>query len=449
MATEYKYDVFISYSRKDYVDENKEVIPRNPISAIKEAFDNNGITYWFDEEGIYSGQAFVEIITEAISESKVFVFVSSKQSGQSQWTKSEIFEAFDRRKTIIPFRIDDTDYEKSLKFFLRPLDFISYYENKEKAIDDLIRSVNKVKDEIAEEEKKKQAEAQQKKIKENIKELVEDYKRLSSQQETILSDIVEQSQLLGVESKLCPVCEKPSKIDALFCDKCGWSFHPLFAIDENFSLADHKIHLSIFKAQWKSIGRIEEIKRKLRELTSENEQLGETKRKLEELTSENEQLRESYEMTIAECKRHLEAIEKDKHDFEQKEKESEHRLSIQLQESQDKILALEKERDELQANIVSLKEELAKIANSKPTKPNRKKKIKSSNDVSQILIECKKGEYYYDLFPDDSVIKTIDTTTLQSVLNDEYGINISLNSILSCESISELKSWILSKAGIS
>ncbi len=31
---EYKYDVFISYSRKDYVDEQKNVIPDNVISKI-------------------------------------------------------------------------------------------------------------------------------------------------------------------------------------------------------------------------------------------------------------------------------------------------------------------------------------------------------------------------------------------------------------------------------
>lgn len=30
-----EYDVFISYSRRDYVDENKQVIPDNIISKIR------------------------------------------------------------------------------------------------------------------------------------------------------------------------------------------------------------------------------------------------------------------------------------------------------------------------------------------------------------------------------------------------------------------------------
>ena len=66
----YKYDVFISYSRRDYVDESYNVIPGNAIAEIQNVFDENGITYWFDKDGIYSGQEFIEIITGAIAESR-------------------------------------------------------------------------------------------------------------------------------------------------------------------------------------------------------------------------------------------------------------------------------------------------------------------------------------------------------------------------------------------
>ena len=39
-----KYDVFISYSRKDYVKDNEE-IPDNPITAIMDCFDQNDVSY--------------------------------------------------------------------------------------------------------------------------------------------------------------------------------------------------------------------------------------------------------------------------------------------------------------------------------------------------------------------------------------------------------------------
>ena len=96
-----KYDVFISYSRKDYVRDDV-VIPGNPITAIQEMFDQNGINYWFDKDGIYGGQEFVEVISDAIASSKMLVFVSSKHSNVSKWTAGEIFEAHDGDKLIIP-----------------------------------------------------------------------------------------------------------------------------------------------------------------------------------------------------------------------------------------------------------------------------------------------------------------------------------------------------------
>lgn len=68
---EIKYDVFISYSRKDYVDENKHVLPNNVLSIIKASLKSHGLSYWFDEEGIYSGQEFTSVITKAIRASAV------------------------------------------------------------------------------------------------------------------------------------------------------------------------------------------------------------------------------------------------------------------------------------------------------------------------------------------------------------------------------------------
>ena len=55
---ELKRNVFISYSRHDYIDEYGNVIPQNCVSKILETLDKNDITYWIDKEGIYSGAEF-------------------------------------------------------------------------------------------------------------------------------------------------------------------------------------------------------------------------------------------------------------------------------------------------------------------------------------------------------------------------------------------------------
>ena len=124
----YKYDVFISYSRRDYVDESYNVIPGNAIAEIQNVFDENGITYWFDKDGIYSGQEFIEIITGAIAESKILIFISSKHSNESMWTAGEIFEALDGEKAIIPVKIDNSQYNKKFKLLII-LAIINFYRD--------------------------------------------------------------------------------------------------------------------------------------------------------------------------------------------------------------------------------------------------------------------------------------------------------------------------------
>ena len=52
------YDVFISYARSDYENrKTKEKIPYSAVSQIKEYLSANNISFWFDEDGIYSGDA--------------------------------------------------------------------------------------------------------------------------------------------------------------------------------------------------------------------------------------------------------------------------------------------------------------------------------------------------------------------------------------------------------
>lgn len=148
MATEYKYDVFISYSRKDYVDEHKNVIPGNEVSKIKEALTEAGITYWFDEKGIFHGDEFAGVIADAIDESSLFVFISSENSNDSTWTLGEIATAQEANKKIIPVRIDSARYHKSLRVRLNALDYIDYKTNPEKGRLELVQSINAYLEEV-------------------------------------------------------------------------------------------------------------------------------------------------------------------------------------------------------------------------------------------------------------------------------------------------------------
>ncbi len=137
---ENKYDVFISYSRKDYVNDVGNILENNVLSRIKDTFKASGISYWFDEEGIYSGQEFTSVITRAIRTSAVFVFVSSKNSNVSLWTSNEIAIAKHLNKPIIPFRIDDSPYNDSVMMLIAALDYVDGRDSKV-AFNKLIRAI--------------------------------------------------------------------------------------------------------------------------------------------------------------------------------------------------------------------------------------------------------------------------------------------------------------------
>ena len=89
-----KYDVFISYSRKDF-DEVSSI-----LETIKTAIPN--LSYWFDINGIESGDEFEDKIISAIDNSSYVLFALSENSIQSRWTKDEVMYAKNTEKKVIP-----------------------------------------------------------------------------------------------------------------------------------------------------------------------------------------------------------------------------------------------------------------------------------------------------------------------------------------------------------
>ena len=138
-----KRNVFVSYSRHDFVDDSQNVIPGNCVSKILETFERYGISYWIDKKGIYHGDKFKGVLASAIEAADVFVFISSESSNKSEWTAKEIDVAVYEKKIIIPVRIDDSKYNNSVKIDLVGLDFINYQSNPELALEELVKSVKK------------------------------------------------------------------------------------------------------------------------------------------------------------------------------------------------------------------------------------------------------------------------------------------------------------------
>lgn len=202
-----EYDVFISYSRKDYVDEYDNVIPGNIISDIKVALKTAGISYWIDEEANYVSEAWAKFILNCIRSSKVIVFVASKNANQSEWTRKEIAAANEFKKPIIPFRIDDSNYDEDVFLRLVDLQYIAHYKNPDTSCGDLIEAVKSKLSQIKEKEdtqrKKKEEERRQAEEKERRIRAEEEERKQKEQQQIIIEEIrLSCSKLNNEETKL-------------------------------------------------------------------------------------------------------------------------------------------------------------------------------------------------------------------------------------------------------
>ena len=433
----YKYDVFISYSRRDYVDENYNVIPGNAIAEIQNVFDEKGITYWFDKDGIYSGQEFIEIITGAIAESKMLIFISSKHSNESMWTAGEIFEALDGEKAIIPVKIDNCQYNKKFKLLIRPLDYIDYQENPQNALKDLLRAINKVKEDIAqkqrEEEKlrqEKEAEAKKEKIKEEISILAKDCQRLTLQQIDVVKQIFEKQTYIGNTTKICPICDKEVSISSNFCSRCGWTFPILYYIDGNNTYQLDEKQLSVARTNWRSINMVSELQTIKSNLEIENQRLQRSLlQATEDCNSMNENLKKNesaiqkakieikqmqilnkesdsrikeLEFSIIESTRENEKIKNDLRDKEKRllcsieeNKQLQKRLSDEqtkarkVQKEYEDLLAEQKVKTQPQSKPIVPKQEAPSVnrstnmasGNSSVVNSNKNKAFKNKNDV--------------------------------------------------------------------
>lgn len=138
-----KYDVFISYATRDYMYDDGRIIPGNVISQIQKTLRDNGISYWIDKDGLLCGDEFPVTIAEQIRNAKVFLFVSSQNANQSDWTLNEIATARNYGKRIIPFRYDNTPYDTSIMIYVAGLQYVSFHDNPEKAMSDMVSAIRR------------------------------------------------------------------------------------------------------------------------------------------------------------------------------------------------------------------------------------------------------------------------------------------------------------------
>ncbi len=110
-----KYDAFISFSFKD-----QDIVE----NVVNELVNKYGISCWTCLEYVKSGQSYKELIPNAIKNSYVTVVFISKDSVVSTEVPKEVGIALKREKTVVPFLLDNSEYQGSLEYDLQNVNYI-------------------------------------------------------------------------------------------------------------------------------------------------------------------------------------------------------------------------------------------------------------------------------------------------------------------------------------
>ncbi|MBQ2414748.1 MAG: TIR domain-containing protein [Rikenellaceae bacterium] len=132
-----KYDVFISYSRKD----------TNIADRICKAFDDVGIVYFIDRQGIGGGVEFPDKLADAIVNSSAFLLLGSNNSYNSPFTKREVTFAFNKKRgeQMLPYLIDNTPLPSGLELVFSSINWRNIKEHPIETVlvDDILRMLGR------------------------------------------------------------------------------------------------------------------------------------------------------------------------------------------------------------------------------------------------------------------------------------------------------------------
>ena len=103
------YDVFISHSSK-----NAEV-----ATSLVAYIEENGLKCFIAPRDIVGGISYAEQLVHAINDCEVFLLLVSEEINKSEQVLNELEIAVDNNKIILPFKIDESTYNDSYKYYLK------------------------------------------------------------------------------------------------------------------------------------------------------------------------------------------------------------------------------------------------------------------------------------------------------------------------------------------
>jgi len=128
-------DVFISYSRRN----------SDQVAELVERLQERGVAVWLDQSGIDAATRWSEEIVNAITGCKVFLFVASATSFESENVATELSIAKEEHKPILPIYLEPVKVPASIRYQLAGIQHQELFgPGAEKAFEAILRSLNKL-----------------------------------------------------------------------------------------------------------------------------------------------------------------------------------------------------------------------------------------------------------------------------------------------------------------
>ena len=140
--------LFISYSSKD----------GEAAQKVVSFLEEKGIRCWISSRDIVSGTSYASQIVNAVRQCTGFILIASNNSNQSNHIVSEVSEAFDLKKPIYPFLIDQVTFSDVYIYYLRQFQWINAYDDFGKGLDALYSVIRKRTEDAVPAEKEKARE---------------------------------------------------------------------------------------------------------------------------------------------------------------------------------------------------------------------------------------------------------------------------------------------------
>ena len=129
-----KYDIFISYSNID------EVIANDVCCAL----ENGGFQCWMAPRNIQPGKPYAREIINGINSSSMILLIFTSNSNKSEHVITEVDRAFNSKKTIIPFLVEDVAMNEELDYYLARKQWFVAYPQYKSRLSELITTLAEI-----------------------------------------------------------------------------------------------------------------------------------------------------------------------------------------------------------------------------------------------------------------------------------------------------------------